>query len=107
LVDKLDKSVNVVGHRGGLADVTELAKDEFMLIMIEMLMDQSTEARLVEVLEQVFNGLEPTARSPFELHSGAANPNTGIHEIHLEVGLGLSDPELGIFTIEGWEIELG
>ena len=105
LVDEFSKSVNIFNNSGGLADVTELAENKFMLVTAETFMNQGTEARPVEILEKMIDGLEPTARSPLELHSGTANPHARINEIHFKVSLGLRNPKLGIITIEGWEVK--
>ena len=105
LVDQLGELIHILNDSGGLADVTELPENKFMLVTAETFMDQGTEAGPVEILEKMFDGLEPTAHSPLELHSGTANPHARINEIHFKVSLGLRNPKLGIITIEGWEVK--
>jgi hypothetical protein len=105
LVDELGETIHILNDRGCLADIIELAEDKLMLVSAETFMDQGIEAGPVEILEKMFDGLEPAARCTLELHGGTTNPNNRIHEVHLEVCLGLSDPELSIIAKEGWEVE--
>jgi hypothetical protein len=90
-----------------MANVEELAKKELVLISTESLMDQSTEGSPVRGRNLLFHGLEPTSSGASKAHGRDTNPNRGMDMVHIEVVLSTCDPELGVFAIEGGEIELG
>jgi hypothetical protein len=104
LIDKLNELVNLLSHGRGLTNIAHLAKEKFMMIAIESLMN--IEPSPVRIFEKMFYGLEPTPRGPFELHYRTTYPHTWINEMHFKVGLGLSDPKLGIFAVEMWKVKL-
>ena len=70
----------------------QLADEKFMLIAAETLADQGTEVLPTNVFEAVSNGLNPALGCTGELHCSYTNPHGLINEVHIKVGMGLSDP---------------
>jgi hypothetical protein len=104
LFNKVNKEINIILNGRGLADVEELADEEFVLISAKTLADHTAEVGTILFHEFAFHGLKPTASSTGELHRGAFHPHGRIDGIQIEVILGTSHPILGIITIEFWEM---
>ena len=72
-----------------------------MLIAAESLAHHCTEVLPTNVFKAVCNGLNPALGCTGELHCSDSNPHGLINKVHIKVGMGLSDPQLGV-VLSNW-----
>lgn len=82
----------------------ELAEEQLMLITAESLVDHGIKFLPINLFEAVRNRLDPALGGTSELHSSDGHPHGLINEIHVEVRMGLGNPQLGCSAIELGEV---
>jgi hypothetical protein len=84
-----------------------LPQEEFVLVSVEALEDHRAEFGPVSGGQEVFDRLEPTFGGTNEVHGRHTNPHWRFDGIHLKVIHSAGDPELRVFAIKFWKLELG
>jgi hypothetical protein len=85
LVNKFSELLDIVSHSGCLLNMEELANEQFFLIAVETIMEETSKVLPIDEIKLEFNGLKSSSSSTVEMLFGNSNPKRRWNNIHLEV----------------------
>lgn len=100
MLHKINEFIYVFLDRASHLDLKELAKEKLMLILAKAFTNHITQGGPISLWDLVVDRLKPTLGCCDEIHCGNANPHRRMNRVHVEVVVGLGNPQLGCGTIE-------